>query len=255
MSDELLKKLAEPFPPEEITWKPGHTTKDGNKCMAMAYADLRAYQDRLDEVCGMDWSVRYETWGDNRLMAYLTIAGVTRASTGESNAQDEKNGMAASVAEAQAFKRAAAMFGCGRYLYELPSEWVDYDAQARRISKAGQIELDKRYNDWYRRATGEQKPAPVAHVNGNAKPAQKPATAQKAPATPDNPFVDQSATLARLIELGQACYGEQWEQKAQELAEHATTGNTRNITELTEDERKTLIDGITKKLDAQKQAA
>src|SRR5436189_5916879 len=111
---DIMKKLTRPFEPSAITWKPG-ATKD-NRCLALAFADLRAYQDRLDEVCGLDWCVEYLPWGDNRIIARLTIGAVTRCSTGEMDNQDEKNGMGGTVAEAQAFKRAAAMFGLGRYL-------------------------------------------------------------------------------------------------------------------------------------------
>lgn len=145
----LLDQLAQPFPPEAIEWLPGSATKDGAKCMAMAYADLRAYQERLDEVCGLDWSVAYKPWGDGRIICELTICGVTRSSTGEMGAQDEKNGMGGTVAEAQAMKRAAAMFGLGRYLYNLPSVWVEFDAQRKRITEAGQAELTNRYKTWY----------------------------------------------------------------------------------------------------------
>lgn len=147
--NDLLTQLSQPFPPAAITWKPGAAKE--NKCMAMAYADLRAYQDRLDAVCGLDWSVRYLPWGDGRIICELTIGGVTRSSTGEMDAQDEKNGMGGTVAEAQAMKRAAAQFGLGRYLYDLPSVWVDFDAQRKRISDSGQAELDRRYKEWYAR--------------------------------------------------------------------------------------------------------
>lgn len=147
--DNLLKQLALPFAPSAITWKPGATTKDGTKCMALAYADLRAYQDRLDDLCGLDWRIEYLPWGDSRVIARLTVAGVTRSSTGEMAAQDVKNEMGGTVAEAQAFKRAAAMFGLGRYLYELPSVWIEFDATRKRITEAGQKELDARYAAWF----------------------------------------------------------------------------------------------------------
>lgn len=148
---DLLTKLAEPFEPKHITFKPGHTTSDNTKCLALAYADLRAYMERLDSVCGMDWSVEYQPWGDGRIIAKLTINGVTRCSTGEMAAQDDKNGNGGTVAEAQALKRAAAMFGLGRYLYDLPSVWIEFDAKSKRISKDGLVDLDKRYRDWYAR--------------------------------------------------------------------------------------------------------
>ena len=157
----LLDQLAIPFKPDSITWKP--SVIKGDKCLALAYADLRAYQERLDELCGLDWSVRYVAWGDDRIMCELTICHVTRTSTGEMDVQDEKNGMGGTVAEAQAFKRACAMFGLGRYLYELPSLWVGYDASTKKISKAGLETLDQRYHSWY-----ERKLAALAKEHANA---------------------------------------------------------------------------------------
>lgn len=170
----LLAQLAIPFEPKHITWKPGSTTKEGNKCMALAYADLRAYMERLDEVCGLDWCVEYQPWGDTRIIARLTIQGITRASTGEMGTQDLKNEMGGTVAEAQAFKRAATMFGLGRFLYDLPSVWVEFDPQRKRITEAGQKELDARYTAWYNKkmaalakempATQADAPAPKMRV-------------------------------------------------------------------------------------------
>lgn len=157
--NELLAQLALPFAPSAITWKPGATKE--NKCMALAYADLRAYQDRLDEVCGVNWSIEYLSWGNDRIIAQLTIhvdilspegrqrITVTRCSTGEMSAQEAKTDNGGTVAEAQAFKRAAAMFGLGRYLYDLPSPWVEFDPQRKRITESGQAELDNRYKTWH----------------------------------------------------------------------------------------------------------
>jgi hypothetical protein len=67
------------------------------------------------------------------------------------DATEEKAGNGGNVAEAQAFKRAAAMFGLGRYLYTLPSVWTDFDPQRKRITDTGQKELDSRYQAWYSR--------------------------------------------------------------------------------------------------------
>jgi hypothetical protein len=53
----ILEELSKPFHPSRITWRPGALTGKKDKAMALAYADLRAYQNRLDELCGMDWSV------------------------------------------------------------------------------------------------------------------------------------------------------------------------------------------------------
>jgi hypothetical protein len=63
----------------------------------------------------------------------VTIIGLcSHSGTGEEWADDE-NGM--TVADAQAFKRACACFGLGRYFYEFQGSWVDLDQnqQPKRI--------------------------------------------------------------------------------------------------------------------------
>lgn len=154
MSEHILSQLSRPFEPAFIEWKPGSTK--GARCLAMPYADLRAYQARLDEIFGMNWSVRYTPWGD-RIICDLTIHGTTRSSTGESNPKD---GNAGTSAEAQAFKRACVMFGLGRYLYELPPVWVDYDSGKRAIAEAALKRIEQRYAEWY-----DRKLAKLAEAN------------------------------------------------------------------------------------------
>lgn len=160
---ELLQLLTQPFPPEDISWKPGASKE--NKCMALAYADVRVYQDHLDAICGLDWSCRFVPWTGKSIVCELTIAGVTRSSTGEADAQDEKNGLTGSVAEAMAFKRACAAFGLGRFLYSLPSPWTDFDPQSKRITDKGKAELDARYKAWHAKK--------VAALAAPAKPVMK----------------------------------------------------------------------------------
>lgn len=197
---DLLRQLMEPFKPEHITWKPGATK--GDRCLALAYADLRAYMERLDEVCDLDWSVEYMPWGNDRIIARLTIDGVTRASTGEMAKQDVLNEMGGTVAEAQAFKRAAAMFGMGRYLYDLPSVWVAFDAQAKKISKEGQTELDNRYKTWYVKTIAATPKQPVQDA---------PATSQTGKTTPKDDSAHESPPHNRLWGIGRAVFGPDWD--------------------------------------------
>lgn len=145
--DHVLQQLSKPFPAAHISWLPGAIMKDKAKCLAMAYADLRAYQNRLDEICGLQWAVTYTPWND-RVICHITVSGVTRSSTGEA----EGGGNAGTSAEAQAFKRACAMFGLGRYLYDLPSVWVEYDDSRRAITDTALATLNERYARWYAKA-------------------------------------------------------------------------------------------------------
>jgi len=179
--EDILEKLRIPFPPAAISWLPGSTNGDKTKCMAMAYADLREYMQRLDDVCGLNWSVTYTPWGE-RIVCHLTINGVTRSSVGEMDNSSVKNEIGGTVAEAQAFKRAGAMFGLGRYLYNLPSVWVEFDDKKRRITDSAVSDLNMRYQNWYAKQQ-TQAPSPVQHrtpaataTNSN-KPEVQPAPA------------------------------------------------------------------------------
>jgi hypothetical protein len=59
----------------------------------------------------------------------LSISGLgAHSATGEEWADDENAGTSA---EAQAFKRAPACFGLGRYLYYFEEVWVDLDDRKR----------------------------------------------------------------------------------------------------------------------------
>lgn len=49
-TDALLTKLAEPFDSSEIKWRVTHTTQDGGRGAVSAFADPRAYTDRLNQL-------------------------------------------------------------------------------------------------------------------------------------------------------------------------------------------------------------
>ena len=137
--DALFTQLAEPFDPSEIKWRVTHTTRDGSRGAVIAYADPRAYTDRLNQLfTPSGWTRNYDVTavsdlsrqkrdkmiqtGKVLVTCTLTIARLgTHTGSGEQWA-DEQNAMTA--AEAQAFKRASSCFGLGRYLYNLPETWV-----------------------------------------------------------------------------------------------------------------------------------
>lgn len=123
---ELLDALAAPFPEEQISWRVGAMTKDQSKGIALAYLDARDVMKRLDEVMGVDWQCRYSHVGDKGVVCEigLRINGewLWRANgAGETQVEAEKGALS------DAFKRAAVLWGVGRYLYDLPNVWVDLD--------------------------------------------------------------------------------------------------------------------------------
>lgn len=154
---EIRELLSEPFDPGEIKWRVTATstqqTKHGpqKRGQLVAYADQRAYTDRLNAVFGeWGWTRAYEVQvaqnferhapGDKKqtavsakvvVVSEVTIHGLgSHTGIGEEWADDEN---AATRAEAQAFKRACACFGLGRYLYDLDKIWVDLDQYNRPV--------------------------------------------------------------------------------------------------------------------------
>jgi hypothetical protein len=137
--DALFTQLAEPFDPSEIKWRVTHTNRDGNRGAVIAFADPRAYTDRLNQLfTPSGWTRTYDVstvssvtrmkkdkliqTGKVLVTCTLTITGLgCHAGSGEDWA-DEENALTA--AEAQAFKRSCVCFGLGRYLYNLAEIWV-----------------------------------------------------------------------------------------------------------------------------------
>jgi hypothetical protein len=203
--DALFTQLAEPFNPSEIKWRVTHTTRDGSRGAVIAFADPRAYTDRLNQLfTPRGWTRAYEVstvssvtrmkkdkliqTGKVLVTCTLTITGLgCHAGSGEDWA-DEENAMTA--AEAQAFKRACSCFGLGRYLYNFTEMWVPLNEYRQPV------ELPK-LPHW-------------ALPKGNNTGKSHPATGSRPPAVQRGP-IDQKTTVRiegfRRI-LGDPIYGE-----------------------------------------------
>jgi hypothetical protein len=139
---QLVAELEEPFDPQEIKWRVTNTTQDRKRGQVVAYADQRAYTDRLNATFTVrGWTRKYAVEMINNVerktsqgsqivgkvvfTCEVSIYGLgTHSGIGEEWADNENAGTAA---EAQAFKRACACFGLGRYMYDLEGGWVDLD--------------------------------------------------------------------------------------------------------------------------------
>lgn len=122
---DLRLRLSAPFPPERVSWRVGSTTADKKRGMALAYIDARDVMERLDDVVGpMNWQCRYTHAGA------ITICEIGIGVYDAGNWIWKANGAGSTDVEAEkgacsdAFKRAAVLWGIGRYLYDLASPWV-----------------------------------------------------------------------------------------------------------------------------------
>ena len=64
---DVIDQLTAPFPSNVIELKPGATTRDKSRALALAYVDPRAIEDRLDAIVGVEhWICHFEPWGGHR---------------------------------------------------------------------------------------------------------------------------------------------------------------------------------------------
>ena len=128
---DVQKRLQAPFPAHAVAWKPAAYSKDRTRALMLAHIDARSVQDRLDAICPDAWTFEIEVIPGTEqptVKGRLTVLGVTREDIGEA---PEGSSAAYKAAASDALKRCAVQFGIGRYLYDLPKQWADWD-DARR---------------------------------------------------------------------------------------------------------------------------
>lgn len=150
MNASDLRRLADPFSPSDIEWKPGAVANGRNggdkKGLAMAYLTSRAVQDRLDLVCGpADWRNEFlpaPPLSDGRpggVLCGISILVERTAADGSVSSEwitkwdgaDHTDVEAVKGGLSAALKRSAVQWGIGRYLYDLPNQWVRLDNRGR----------------------------------------------------------------------------------------------------------------------------
>ena len=149
MSD-MTTQLSRPFDVNKIRWRIGATSKDKTSGIALAYLDARDVMERLDEVCGAEnWQAIYDHVTANGVVCRLGIRcdgdWVWKSNgAGETAVEAEKGALS------DAFKRAAVLWGVGRYLYALENIWVNIEPRGKSyiIAKGQQDKLKNALNTY-----------------------------------------------------------------------------------------------------------
>lgn len=123
-----LSNLYAEFPRASVHWRIQGAPYERNgkfHGMALAYIDARDVMDRLDEAVGPEnWQSRYKETQSGRVIGSIGIRigddWVWKSDgAGGTHVEAEKGGIS------DALKRAAVLWGIGRYLYRLDSPWVE----------------------------------------------------------------------------------------------------------------------------------
>ncbi len=154
---DLVTALAEPFPPEMLKTK----TLKGN---VISFVPWHRYTEKLNALVGHEWAMEppipMQAGGKLVIAVGLTILGVTRWNVGDEDADHEGYGSGATNAFAQAYKRAAALFGMGLDMYDKSKQGGGGKAGGRQAS--GRTGTRHR-GQW---ATPEQRPMPFGRTKG-----------------------------------------------------------------------------------------
>jgi len=146
MNSDTVKLLSEPFPFEEVEAKVQVTSKDASKGlrgMVVFYLKSRAIQKRLDDVLGhLNWKNHYVDWKEVEAIdpkdksvkiQKSQLCGISIYNEEREEWVGKFDGAECSDIEpikgglSDSFKRAACMWGIGRYLYEMEGIWVDVE--------------------------------------------------------------------------------------------------------------------------------
>jgi hypothetical protein len=142
-ADNLLDRLAEPFPADEIDWKPEALSSDKTRALAVAYVDARTVMQRLDDVLGPGgWQDDYEPLDDGSAICRLRVRvnGEWVVETDVGSPSDQKDaGDRRKASFSDAIKRAGVKLGIARYLSRLPKAWCDFDPKAGAFKSTPQL--------------------------------------------------------------------------------------------------------------------
>ena len=115
MTKEIIAELSAPFHPDDIKQRYANMkTRTGKK---LSYIDARNVMERLDQVVGLEnWQSKVTVQCEKtlcELSVKINKEWITKTDgAGDTQISGEKGGVS------DAFKRAAVLFGIGRYLYE-----------------------------------------------------------------------------------------------------------------------------------------
>jgi hypothetical protein len=125
----ITEKLKKPLP---LRWKPNNKFgADGY--LWVPYIDARDVQKRLDDVLGLDWKCEHYAEA-GKIFCRISILSdsnewISRTDAGHETGIETDKGAAST-----AFRRAAAMFGIGRFVYDVDPVYTKTESRGKNVA-------------------------------------------------------------------------------------------------------------------------
>lgn len=133
----MFDDLRAPFEADRISWRIGATNPEKSRGLAMPYINARDVAERLDTACGPDrWQNRYPHANGKTVceIGILCDTGNGFEWIWKSDGAGDTDFEADKGALSGAFKRAAARWGIGAYLYNIENVWVAIKAKGKSFT-------------------------------------------------------------------------------------------------------------------------
>jgi hypothetical protein len=211
--ESISRRLQAPFEPGDVDFRvQGRANEQTGRAQVVAYVDARVVQDRLDSVVGpgnwsFDWTPLVIENGEVMITkGTLTIYGVSKSDAGTASNFEQSLG-----AVSHCFKRAAVHWGIGRYLYNLPMNWVPAEKGGRiadqvvrelrsklpRPASSQDAQVDTQTKDTNKRSGRQARP----ESGTQATPSSTPATVSSVPSA----VAETMATEQQLRSIAKLC--------------------------------------------------
>ncbi len=132
---EEFPQLSTPFPGRLVRWRVLKVNQEKNRALVVPYIEASTIMDRMDEAAGPEnWSYDFELLSDGTVKGKLTVLGITRCNRGAISGNNLSAADSAKGDTTDGLKRAAVLFGIGRYLTQVGAAWVPYDPGMRTFA-------------------------------------------------------------------------------------------------------------------------
>jgi hypothetical protein len=132
-SAEKLAALRAPRPSSDLEWLVVATNKEKTKGLAVPYLPAAVIHGILDSVLGAEnWRNEYVPWADTGAVCMLSLRldgeWITKSDGAPFPETEPVKGVFSN-----AFKRAAGVWGVGRYLHAFPGTWVPVEPVGKSV--------------------------------------------------------------------------------------------------------------------------
>lgn len=144
---DIYQQLRAPLPSKSISWRVGRKTNNDTVGQALPFITPRVIQNMLDDIVGpSNWRNSFQGAtlgaGNASVIAIIELrldgewiakSDAAQVDSFKDDSENNSREMAIKGAYSDAFKRAAVMWGMGRYLYEYDAPWIPLDG--KRLSE------------------------------------------------------------------------------------------------------------------------